>query len=144
MPEPQKYVSTDDVLHGCLASFGVMFIAMLLVSLVFTEWLGWLTGDGEKTVTIGVWLVAICVGGYVATRRSKTEGFKAAFLVGALAMLYVLSRLPEPHDGALFAEQLEHVVLNPGANWRHIVALIFTLPAAVSGGMIALRNKKSS
>jgi hypothetical protein len=137
-----KNVSTDHVVHGCFVSFVVMTLSMLLASLIFAEWLGWWTAEGEKALSLGVWLIAICLGGYVAARRSQQSGFhsfRTALWVGALATLLVLVKLPEPRQGADFIDQLTNVVLHPVAQWRHSLRLLLTIPAALFGWLIASR-----
>jgi hypothetical protein len=142
MVELDKDVSGDEVLQGCLVSAAVMVVGMLLISLIFSELLGWLGVKGEKAVSLGIWLVAICAGGYVAVRRNRTKSFRSALWVGAIATVLILARLPEPREGALFTEQLENVFLHPGAHWRHVLGIVLTIPAALLGWILARRSKQ--
>lgn len=139
MPGAEKEVSANDVAHGCLISYLVMIVGTLSISLVFTEWLGWLDADREKIVAVGSWFIAICIGGYVAARRAERSGQRplpTALWVGAAALMLVVARLPEPADGD-FMDALREVLLRPRANLRHFLLLLGTVPAALLGGILA-------
>ena len=107
------------------------------ISAVFTTWLGLISIETERVLILLVWLFAICLGGYVAARLGKTTGWTNSLVVGLLAELFVVSRLPKGGlvDKGFFDPFLE-IMNDPGANWRPLVQLALTIPAAILGGLI--------
>ena len=112
-----------------MASLICMMVLMLSISLVFNEWLKLISNDTERIIGLFVWLFAICVGGYFAARQGRTTGWSNSLAVGVLAELFVAARLS---DGTSFLEMMD----DPGPNWRRLVALGLTIPAAIVGGIV--------
>jgi hypothetical protein len=136
----EKNVDTDHVVYGCFASFVVMTLSVLLISLVIGEWLGWWSAEFEDVVKFGAWLLAMFVGGYVAARRSARAGlnsFHTALWVGIFALLFVLINLPEAREGGDHFDRLQNVLLHPVKQWRHFCDLLLTVPAALLGWLIS-------
>lgn len=136
----EKNVSADDVAHGCLASALVMVLVMILLSLIFTEWLELLTADTERAIQVAVWLAAVGIGGYVSSRRSIHSGVRTALWVGTVATLFIMIRLPEPVEGGDWMDQFRALFQGPRQHWRHLVGLALTIPSALLGGLIAQRK----
>ena len=116
----------------------MILVGSISISLVFTEWLGWLTADEEKLVLVGPWLMGICLGGYVAACRAEKLGLRVlqtSLWVGIAALVPVITRLPGPPDGD-FMDGLQEVFLHPLAKSRHFLLVLLTVPAALAGGLI--------
>jgi hypothetical protein len=123
-------------LQGCLVTWVCMVVFPLLISAVLTSWLGLISIETERVLILLIWLLALCLGGYVAARMGKTTGWTNALVVGLLAEFLVVARLPRGGaDKDLFDPFLE-MMKDPGANWRPLVQLSLTIPAAILGGVI--------
>jgi hypothetical protein len=108
----------------------------LLISGVFTRWLGLISIETERVLILLVWLFAICLGGYVAARLGKTTGWTNSLVVGVLAVFFVVARLPRGGADKDFFDPFLEMMKDPVAHWRHLVYLALTIPAAVLGGVI--------
>jgi len=123
-------------LQGCLVTLVCMIVLPVSISAVFTSWLGLISIETERVLILLVWLAAICLGGYVAARLGKTTGWTNSLVVGLLAELFVVSRLPKGGlDKDLFDPFLE-LVNDPVTNWRPLIQLGLTIPAAILGGFL--------
>ena len=132
--------TTNNVLHGCLVSWLSIAAVTFLIFFTLSSLDADPSADVEKAIQLALWLLGIAIGGYVAARRSKNDGNRVALYVGLLATIFVVARLPHP-EKKNFADGLFTVLKDPAANWRHIVGLTFTVPAALLGGLIAQRRR---
>ncbi len=123
-------------LQGCLVTWVCMVVFPLLISGVLTNWLGLISIQTERVLILLIWLLAICLGGYVAARLGKTTGWTNALVVGLLAELFVIARLPTGGPEKDFFDPFREMMKDPGANWRPLVQLALTIPAAILGGLI--------
>jgi hypothetical protein len=128
--------TTNDVIHGCLASWLCMVAGTFLIFFVLTKLAPDPSADVQNAIQLVLWLFGIAIGGFVAARRSRNDSYKAPLYVGLLATFFVAARLPHQDHGAA-TDALVAVLKNPPANWRHIVGLTLTVPAALLGGLIA-------
>ena len=62
-----------------------MVVFPLLISLVLNSWLGLISVDTERVLILFVWLIAVCLGGYVAARLGRTTGWTNSLVVGVIA-----------------------------------------------------------
>ena len=125
----EKRFSINHGIQGCLVSFLCMFVLVLPISLVLNTWLELISNETERIIKLPVWLFAISVGGYYAARRGKTTGWTNSLVVGLLAEWYLAARLLK---GTSLLEMMD----DAGPNWRRLVALALTIPAAIVGGIL--------
>ena len=123
--------------QGCLVTWACMFVLPLSISLVLNNWLGLISQETERVLILLVWLFAISLGGYVAARLGKTTAWTNSLVVGLLAEIFLVARLPTgTRPDRTFLEPLLELLENPGAHWPRLVALALTIPAAILGGII--------
>jgi hypothetical protein len=78
----EKPYSGKRGLQGCLATCVCMAVFPLLISAVLTSWLGLISIETERVLILLIWLLALCLGGYVAARMGKTTGWTNSLVVG--------------------------------------------------------------
>ena len=123
--------------QGCFVTWACMVVLALSMSLVLNNWLGLISNETERVLILLVWLFAICLGGYVAARLGKTTGWTNSLVVGLLAEIFLVARLPTgTRPDRTFLDPLLELMENPGAHWPRLVALALTIPAAILGGVI--------
>ena len=125
--------------QGCLVSLMCQVVLGLSISLVLNNWLGLISNETERVLTLFIWLFAICLGGYVAARLGKTTGWTNSLVVGVLAEFFVFTRLPKGEPDQPFRTSLDpflDIVKDPGAHWRLLLLLGLTIPVAILGGVI--------
>jgi hypothetical protein len=124
-------------LQGCLVGGVFIVVVPLSISLVLNRWLSLLAHETEPGVFLVSWLVAVCLGGYVAARLGKNTGWTNSLMVGLIAELVVFSRVLKgrPDQNSLL-DPLFEMVNDPGAHWLVLVELALTIPVAILGGII--------
>ena len=128
--------TTNDVLHGCLASWLCIVASTFLIYFVLSKLVPDPSTDAQNAIQRALWLFGILIGGFVAARRSTNGSYKAPLYLGLLATFFIVVRLPhQDHDDA--TDALFVVLKNPAANWRHFVGLTLTVPTALLGGLVA-------
>ena len=123
-------------LQGCLVTLACMITVPLLISAILTSWLGLISVETERVLILVVWLVAVCLGGYVAARLGKTTGWTNSLVVGLLAAFFVVARLPRGEADKDFLDPFLELLNDPATHWRLLVYLALTIPAAVLGGVL--------
>ena len=99
--------------------------AMVLMSLLSNE-----------NATSAVWiafLVAVFAGSYVAARRASnwTSSCSRALIVGVAAELIVLAGIPG--DSLPFPEDILDFLKSANTHWRHVTAIVLTVPVSFYG-----------
>jgi hypothetical protein len=123
-------------LQGCLVAWVCMLVFSLLILPALNDGLRLISNETERVLILIIWLFALCLGGYVAARLGKTTGWTNSLVVGLVAEFFVIARLTKGGpDKDLFDPFLE-MMNDPGANWRPLVQLALTFPAAILGGFI--------
>src|SRR6185295_15598167 len=123
-------------LQGCLVTWACMVVFPLLISAVFTSWLGLISIETERVIIGVMWLLAVGLGGYAAARLGKTTGWNNSLVVGLLAEFFLAARLPRGGADKDFFDPFLEMINDPGAHWRSLAALALTIPAAILGGVI--------
>ena len=123
-------------LQGCLVGLVFMAVVPLSISLVLNRWLGLLSNEAERVMTLVVWLFAVGLGGYVAARLGKNTGWTNSLMVGLIAELVLFSRVLKGRPDQSLFDPLFDIMNDPGAHWLVLVELALTIPVAILGGII--------
>ena len=135
MPQEERF-DVGRGFQGCMAACACLVVFSLSISLVLTEWLGLISVDTERILLLFMWLIAICLGGYVAARLGKTTGWSNSLVVGVIAVLMVWARLPNEGLDKTYWDPFLEIMKDPGAHWQNLTRLALTIPVAILGGVI--------
>lgn len=131
--DQEKHFSAKRGIQGCSVTLACMVVFSLLTSGVLIKWLGVISIETERVLILLIWLLAICLGGYVSARLGKTTGWTNSLVVGLLAEFFMIPSGVGEKD---FFEPFLEMMNDPVTHWRQLVIVVLTIPAAVLGGVI--------
>ena len=132
----EEQFSVKRGLQGCLVTWAFMAVFAIGISLLLNSWLGLISIETERVLILIIWLFAVCLGGYAAARLGRVTGWTNSLVVGVLAEFFVIARLPKGGPDQDLLGPFIDMLNDPGANWRPLVQVALTIPAAILGGII--------
>ena len=135
-----------DVGHGCvgcLVASVCIFLFPFALMAIPAKWHDFLSVDVRRGVLVLMWFFAVCLGGHVAARRGRTTGWTNSLVVGVFAEILIAARLLSRFDDQFFSDAFVKIINDPEAYWVPLVGLVFTIPAALVGGLVWQRSYNS-